>query len=69
MTTPDGDNLLDPIGSDCRLLVLVLVRNEARPLSWTVEGGFEPHESREAELLKHKGGRVNERTRVCDGAW
>ena len=68
MTTPDGDSLLDLIWSDVRLLVLVLVRNEVRPVSWAVEGGFEPRESREAELLKHKGGRVNERTRVCDGA-
>ena len=68
MTTPDGGSLLDLIWSDVRLLVLVLVRNEVRPVSWTVEGGLEPHEIREAELLKHTGGRVNERTRVCDGA-
>jgi hypothetical protein len=62
MTTSDGGNLLDLIGSDVLLLVLVLVRNEVRPISWTVEGGLEPREIREAELSKHTGGRVNERT-------
>ena len=39
MTTPGGDSPPDLIWSDVRLLVLVLVRNEVRPVSWTVEGG------------------------------